>query len=189
MRLSQLILAASVAAMAAPAAAQYVPHMATSAHAAPASPVYRVDLNKTQIVRLPMRASSIVVGNPQIADISVHSQSMLFVVGRGYGETNLVILDEAGNTMMDANIQVTSVTPSHGVRVFDGSSRRTFSCAPYCQPSPILGDDAGFIGANSGAEEETSGLEQLFGDLLGGGGDTTTVPTTVQQPGARVGGF
>ena len=36
--------------------------------------VYKVELNKTEIVRLPGPASSIIVGNPNIADISVQSR-------------------------------------------------------------------------------------------------------------------
>ena len=117
--------------------------------------IFRVDLNKTQIVRLPSAAGSIVIGNPAIADISIQSPDTVFVVGRGYGETNLIVMDRAGRTMMDADIQVTAVTPTHGVRVFNGGVRRSYSCAPYCQPSPILGDDAGFVGLNSGIAKPT----------------------------------
>ncbi len=117
--------------------------------------IFRVDLNKTQIVRLPVAAGSIVIGNPAIADISIQSPDTVFVVGRGYGETNLIVLDRSGRTMMDADIQVTAVTPTHGVRVFNGGVRRSYSCAPYCQPSPILGDDAAFIGVNSGEAKPT----------------------------------
>lgn len=120
-------------------------------HAAVANDtIYQIDLNKTQILRLPAAAGAIVVGNPDIADVSIHASDIILVVGRGFGETNLVILDQAGHTMMDANIQVTSVTSSNGIRIFNGKSRETYSCAPFCQPSPVLGDDSGFIGANSG---------------------------------------
>lgn len=117
--------------------------------------IFRVDLNKTEVVRLPASAGSIVIGNPAIADVSIQSPNTVFVVGRGYGETNLIVMDRQGRTMMDADIQVTSVTPTHGVRLFNGSVRQTYSCAPYCQPSPILGDDPGFIGGNSGAAKAT----------------------------------
>ena len=54
---------------------------------------YSVDLNKTEVVYLPENAGAVVIGNPQIADVSVHSANTLFVVGRGYGETNLIVLN------------------------------------------------------------------------------------------------
>jgi len=111
---------------------------------------YSVDLNKTEIVRLPENAGAVVIGNPAIADVTVHSANTLFVVGRGYGETNLLVLNSAGHTLMNANIQVINKRSSQGVRLYNGKMRETYSCAPYCLPSPILGDDPSFIGANSG---------------------------------------
>jgi len=69
------------------------------------------ELNKTEIVRLPGPATSIIVGNPKIADVTVQASDLLFVVGRGYGETNLIILDNQGNTMMNADLQVVNTLP------------------------------------------------------------------------------
>lgn len=117
--------------------------------AAANDPVYRVDLNKTQILRLPTMAGAVVIGNPRIADVTVHSPTMLMVVGRGFGETNLIVLDREGRTMVDADIQVTSITSEHGVRLFNAGARESYSCTPYCQPSPVLGDSPQFIGANA----------------------------------------
>ena len=135
----------------------------TAGAALAAEPIYRIDLNKTQVLRLPSEAGSIIIGNPNIADVSIHNPQLIFVVGRGFGETNLVILDRAGQTMMDANIQVTSVTSSNSIRVFNASSRQTYSCAPFCQPSPVLGDEAEFIGQNSGQSAAPITQSTIFG--------------------------
>ena len=125
--------------------------------------IYRIDLNKTQILRLPAPAGSIVVGNPAIADVTVHSPGLVMVVGRGFGETNLVILDRDGQTMVDADVQVTAITPSNGVRLFQAASRQTYTCAPYCQPSPTLGDSADHIAANS-SQAEAAGTPSTIRD-------------------------
>lgn len=113
---------------------------------------YKVDLNKTQVVHLPQKAGAIVVGNPAIADISVHSDKTIFVIGRGYGETNVMVLNIDGQVVMDANIQVINDLPGNGVRVFNGSAgeRSTYNCAPYCNPAPVLGDSGEFIASNQG---------------------------------------
>ena len=111
---------------------------------------YSVELNKTEVVYLPANAGAVVIGNPDIADVSVHSANTIFVVGRGYGETNLVVLNNAGQKIMDADIQVVNNLPAHGVRIYNGADRSTYSCAPYCQPSPVLGDSPQFIGSNQG---------------------------------------
>jgi len=128
-------------------------HHSVSAHVpVPINNTYSVGLNKTEIVRLPGPASAVLVGNPAIADVSIHSADTIFVVGRSYGETNIVILDANGHTVIDANIQVSNVLPRNGVRIFyGGQERETFNCTPYCAAAPVLGDTPQFIGANSAA--------------------------------------
>ena len=117
---------------------------------------YSVELNKTEVVYLPTTAGAVVIGNPEIADVSVHSGNTIFVVGRGYGETNLIILDSAGHKIMDADIQVVNNLPARGVRLYNGNQRQTYNCAPYCQPAPVLGDTQEFIGANQGTASTIS---------------------------------
>ena len=107
---------------------------------------YNVEINKTQILRLPGPASAVVIGNPQIADISVHSNNMLLINGRGYGETNIIVFDEFGQTMMDSDISVMAPRSGNSIRVKNiGRGSETYSCTPYCAPAPILGDDAKFV--------------------------------------------
>jgi|GEM_PF-1041274 len=132
-------------------AGQYV----TQGHA------YSVELNKTEILRLPAAASAVVIGNPSIADVSVHAADTLFVVGRGYGETNLIVLDQQGRTLMDADIQVSQSPTSKSVRVFNRGSRQSFNCAPKCQPAPVLGDSPDFIGDFTSTERSIVSSEAL----------------------------
>jgi hypothetical protein len=143
--------------------------MMSAVCAAPATAseqIYQVDLNKTQMLRLPASAGSVIIGNPAIADVTVHSPQLIMVVGRGFGETNLIVLDRAGQTMVDADIQVTSITPSNGVRLFKANVRETYSCAPYCQPSPVLGDSAEHSAANATPAPAASAPTSIF-DTLG----------------------
>lgn len=107
---------------------------------------YNVEINKTKILQLPAPAAAVIVGNPAIADISVHSPTMLFMIGRGYGVTNVIVLDELGQTIMNADIQVGNNTTNSGMRVlFAGKGSKSYDCNPFCQPSPVLGDDPMFV--------------------------------------------
>ena len=54
------------------------------AHAGTANGHYSVELNKTEVVYLPASAGAVVIGNPEIADVSIHSANTIFVVGRGF---------------------------------------------------------------------------------------------------------
>lgn len=116
---------------------------------------YSIELNKTQIVRLPAAASAVVIGNPSIADVSVHSTDTLFIVGRGFGETNLIVLGADGQTIINADVNVSQKLSNNGVRVYNRSARQTYNCSGNCQPAPVLGDDPEFIG------NFTSEIEQI----------------------------
>ena len=109
---------------------------------------YSVQLNKTELLHLPEPAAAVVIGNPNIADISVHSSDTLFVLGRGYGSTNIIVLNGLGQTILNADVHVGGGTQAGQVRVFGGSvtNRETYSCHPYCLPSPVLGDSQRFQG-------------------------------------------
>jgi len=157
------------------------------AHAGSADGHYSVELNKTEVVYLPATAGAIVIGNPNIADVSIHSANTIFVVGRGYGETNLVVLDAAGHKIMDADIQVVNNLPANGVRIYNGRARQTYNCAPYCQPAPVLGDGRGFISAHRGRGRNISNniasgtpTQSLSSDAANSA--PSTPPTTLSGP-------
>ncbi len=122
---------------------------------------YSVEINKTEVLRLSSAASAVVIGNPSIADVSVHAADTLFVVGRGYGETNLIVLDLNGNVIMDTDIQVFQKPTQNTVRVFNRSDRQSYSCAPNCQPSPIIGDEPAFLANYSSQERPIQSSEAL----------------------------
>ena len=55
---------------------------------------------------LPERIATIVIGNPLIADASLQAGGLMVITGKGYGMTNIIALDRAGNVLMNKNIEV-----------------------------------------------------------------------------------
>ncbi len=107
---------------------------------------YVVDINKTQMLRLDKAASAVVIGNPEIADISVHSPNLLLIVGRGYGTTNLIVLDDLGQTIINETIHVRrAFSPSNRRVLVVGKGWQSYNCSPMCQPAPVHGDDPSFV--------------------------------------------
>ena len=95
-----------------------------------------VRLDKAEILRLDYPASIVIVGNPEIADVTVENPNMLFVTGLMAGETNLIILDDSGESIMEYDLVVVSevnrqVTVHRNVGVLT-----TFSCKPRCIEVP-----------------------------------------------------
>ena len=94
----------------------------------------QVEMNQAKIVKLARPADTIVVGNPLIADASVQDASTIILTGKGFGVTNLVILDGDGNPIVDEQVTVMRQAAS-SVRVYRRADIQTLSCTPYCESS------------------------------------------------------
>lgn len=105
---------------------------AITANAVAADPGIRVQMNEAKIVKLARPADTIVVGNPAIADASVQDASTIVLTGKGFGVTNLVVLDNAGNPIVDEQVVVTRQTEG-SVRIYRRADVQTLSCTPYCE--------------------------------------------------------
>jgi Flp pilus assembly secretin CpaC len=94
----------------------------------------QVEMNQAKIVKLARPADTIVIGNPAIADASVQDASTIVLTAKGFGVTNLVVLDSEGNAIVDEQVIVVRQTAS-SVRVYRRSEVQTLSCTPYCESS------------------------------------------------------
>ncbi|RST87500.1 hypothetical protein EJC49_05350 [Aquibium carbonis] len=92
----------------------------------------RILMNEAKIVKLAQPADTIVVGNPDIADASVQDATTIILTGKGFGVTNLVILDETGAPIVDEQVFV-SRQDARSVRIYRRSEVQTLSCTPYCE--------------------------------------------------------
>ena len=93
-----------------------------------------VIMNQAKIVKIARPADTIVVGNPEIADASVQDATTIVLTGKGFGVTNLVILDSEGSPIVDEQVIVSRSDP-RSVRVYRRSDVQTLSCTPYCEGS------------------------------------------------------
>jgi Flp pilus assembly secretin CpaC len=99
-----------------------------------------VEASKTVPVRLSGSASSIVVGNKNVADVAVHSDNLIFVTGKSYGTTNLIVVDRGGREIYNAEVVVTS-NSSNLVVVNRAGQHYSYDCTPVCRGAVNLGDD------------------------------------------------
>jgi Flp pilus assembly secretin CpaC len=93
-----------------------------------------VSMNQAKIVKLARPADTIVVGNPLIADASVQDAHTIVLTGKGFGVTNLVVLDEAGAPIVDEQV-VVSRQDASSVRIYRRAAVQTLSCTPFCESS------------------------------------------------------
>ena len=116
--------------------------VAMPAWAADDAPI-TVNVNMARVLRISAPAATIIVGNPGIADVTIQDPKTLVLTGKSFGQTNLIVLDAAGNPVADTLIDV--VQMQAGVlTVYEGTARTSLSCAPVCQPTIMLGDAPDF---------------------------------------------
>jgi Flp pilus assembly secretin CpaC len=105
---------------------------------ASAEEVVNVIIDQARIARVPEHTTTMVVGNPLIADVSLQAGGTMVVTGKGYGVTNLIALDRAGKVLSDQLVQVRS--PVDNVVIYRGIARESYACAPNCERRIMLGD-------------------------------------------------
>lgn len=93
-----------------------------------------VVMNQAKIVKLARAVDTIVIGNPLIADVSVQDATTVVLTGKGFGVTNMVILDSEGSPIVDEQIYVTR-HDARSVRIYRRAEVQTLSCTPLCESS------------------------------------------------------
>jgi hypothetical protein len=112
--------------------------------------VVSVNPDQARIMRLPPGAATIVIGNPMIADATLQGGNILVLTGKGYGSTNLLVLDRGGRVILDRTVQVETPKNADLVVVYRGTKRESYSCTPECAPRITLGDDLEFFDSTQG---------------------------------------
>lgn len=106
-----------------------------------------VEVDHVTRLNLNGSAASVIIGNPQIADVTVVDAHTLFVSGRAYGVTEIVVLDGAGRSIYQGEVVVSA--PSAGqVRVWRGASLTNMACSTTCSVS-VRGGEAVAPGATT----------------------------------------
>jgi len=105
--------------------------------------------------------STVYVGNPSIADVTMIDARHAFVQGKGYGRTNVMALNRDNVMVFNTHISVTgAASESNGtVTLNRGAQRVTLNCAGgRCEPTPMPGDgkDTDAVNAQTTAHQNAA---------------------------------
>ncbi len=130
---------------------------AVAASAGANADILKITLDQAQIAKLPEGTTTVILGNPSIADVTPLKGGIGTVLtGKSYGQTNLIALDAQGNVLDEKQI---IVEPTRNVLVVQrGNARSSYSCNPLCMPTVQLGDDSTVFGDASGQIGTRNGL-------------------------------
>jgi Flp pilus assembly secretin CpaC len=127
-----------------------------------------VKYDQSQLLALPKPASEIIVGNPVIADIAVHSDNLLVITGKSFGITNMIVLDAKRNVIMERRVLVRR-DDVKVVNLQRGALRQTYNCTPQCNPTVTVGDEPAYFDTILKASEKKSSMSEKAADSAGGG--------------------
>jgi len=118
-----------------------------------------VEASKSIPVRINGAASSIVIGNKNIADVAVHNEGLLFITGKSYGTTNLLVFDKAGRQLFSSDVMVTT-NSTNLVTINRAGQSYTYDCSPNCRAVLSIGDEPGHFGAIIDQQLQTQTLTE-----------------------------
>ena len=98
-----------------------------------ATEVITVEIGKAMLVQLSATPKVVMLGNPNIADVVMEDNGLLFLLGKEPGETNLMILNDKGEVLISSPVIVAPGQKRH-VTIDRGQGRSLLSCNPRCVP-------------------------------------------------------
>lgn len=120
--------------------------LAGSVHVRPSAaadtvPMLAVGVDRVVNIRLWGPASTVVVGNPAIADVNLVNGRSLLITGHAVGQTSIMVLDSSGRETFHQTIVVGAADGGH-VAVQRGAAATDYSCSPRCEPVRAEGGSA-----------------------------------------------
>jgi len=106
---------------------------------------FSVPMDQSAVLRLPSGAQSVMIGNPAIADVNMLDTHTAVVLGRGFGVTNLLVIDGRGRTLMDRQIVVSSAGANRISIIRGGAGAQrlevsNYACASRCEQVSAPGE-------------------------------------------------
>ncbi len=95
----------------------------------------QIEKNHATRIALSAPAGNVIVGNPDIADVTVVDTRTIFIVGRSFGRSGVTITDKYGRVIFDGDVVVSQASNAKGVvTVYKGLKSSSVMCAATCQP-------------------------------------------------------
>jgi hypothetical protein len=110
-----------------------------------------VPMDEVRMVAFSQPVTTVYVGNPVIADVTMIDSEHAFLLGKTFGETNLIALGANGKQISNEHVVVYgrrmgAVTLNRGAQTYN------YTCtALHCETQPVPGDPSDYFGNTHGA--------------------------------------
>lgn len=125
--------------------------LAGDALADPASKPVMVPMDNVTLVTFKDPVSTVYIGNPSIADLTLVDSRHVFVLGKRFGATNLIALG-ADREIVENDPVTVSSRQAEAVTVFRGPNTFNYVCTGlHCETRPVPGDPKPYFDNTEGA--------------------------------------
>ena len=100
-----------------------------------------VFIDEAKIVELSRPIAQVIIGNPAIADVTIQSKNVLVFTGKSAGHTNIILLDDDNQEILNKKVHVTTSPESGLIMVYRGNTRNSYHCGTVCNAKVALGDN------------------------------------------------
>ena len=115
-----------------------------------AQDILTVPLDHSVKITLPRGSKRVMVGAAGVVDITVVDMTNAVLLGRTFGDTNILVLDDAGRVLMDQEVivsdagagRMTLLSGPAGAEGNGGAVVQNFACSPRCARYPMPGEAA-----------------------------------------------
>ena len=140
--------------------------LAGNAVARPKSVPVQVPMDNVTLVSFKEPVSTVYIGNPSIAELTLVDSRHVFVLGKRFGATNLIALG-ADKTMIANDPVTVSSRHAEAVTVFRGQDTFNYVCTGFhCETRPVPGDQKTYF---DNTEASATAHEEAGTKLAGGG--------------------
>jgi Flp pilus assembly secretin CpaC len=116
--------------------------------AAAAAAGQRTVIEKNHVMRVSLSApaGSVIVGNPEIADVNIVDSRTIYILGKGFGSSAVTVTGRDGKPLFDGEVVVTAAQKG-GITVYKGLKPSLMVCSTVCveqqnEPGSVPGGDA-----------------------------------------------
>lgn len=138
------------------------------AYAADKNDAVALALDEVHSITFRTPVSTVYVGNPTIADVTMIDARHAFVQGKGYGRTNIMALNRDNVMVFNTRISVSGAEGGGTVTLNRGAQRVTLNCAGgRCEPTPMPGDgkDTDPVNAQLAAHQAAAHAAALLAEV------------------------
>jgi hypothetical protein len=104
-----------------------------------------VPMDEARVVTFHQPVATLFIGNPMIADVTIIDSRHAYVLGKTFGATNIIGLNEQHTPIVNAQLNVTNRVAG-AVTLNRGADTYNYTCtAAHCETGPRPGDPQAYV--------------------------------------------